>query len=81
MADNHPISGLQELLEQNDDMEFLVNDNGVSKRIKSGNLQTTGSGNDLLTKIKTVDGVGSGLDADTLQSISPENLPLNGGYF
>jgi len=70
---------LTELTTANDDMQFLVDDDGVSKRIKHLNFRESSSS--ILTKIKTVDGTGSGLDADTIQSVAPENLSLNGGYF
>jgi hypothetical protein len=44
-------------------------------------MVTAETASDLLTKLKTVDGVGSGLDADTIQNQTPNNLSLNGGYF
>jgi hypothetical protein len=83
MADS-AISGLPELTTPTDDIEFIINDNGINKRIKNTNMSAasgaeTPSG--LLTKLKTVDGVGSGLDADTIQNQTPNNLSLNGGYF
>jgi len=83
MADS-AISGLPELTIPTDDIEFVINDNGINKRIKNTNMSAssgaeTASG--LLTKLKTVDGVGSGLDADTIQNQTPDNLSLNGGYF
>jgi predicted metal-dependent TIM-barrel fold hydrolase len=78
MADKK-IPELAELTTSNDDMQFIVDDNGASKRIKNSNVKESAS--DVLTKIKTVDGTGSGLDADTIQSVAPENLSLNGGYF
>jgi len=36
---------------------------------------------EILTGLKTVDGAGSGLDADTIDSVQPEDLTMNGGYF
>jgi hypothetical protein len=80
MADS-AISGLPELTTPKDEMEFVINDNGISKRIKNANMATTETASDLLTKLKTVDGVGSGLDADTIQNQTPDTLSLNGGYF
>jgi hypothetical protein len=70
---------LTELITANDDMQFLVDDNGVSKRIRHLNFRESASS--ILTKIKTVDGTGSGLDADTLQATQPTDLSLDGGYF
>jgi hypothetical protein len=82
MADS-AISGLPELTTPTDDIEFVINDNGINKRIKNTNMSAAsgGTASGLLTKLKTVDGVGSGLDADTIQNQTPNNLSLNGGYF
>jgi hypothetical protein len=76
---NQFLTQLDPLTTPNDDMEFLVDVGGVSKRITHLNFKLTPS--EILTKIKTVDGVGSGLDADTLQAVTPSNLSLDGGYF
>jgi hypothetical protein len=80
MADS-AISGLPELTTPIDEMEFVINDNGINKRIKNANMATNETASELLTKLKTVDGVGSGLDADTIQNQTPDTLSLNGGYF
>ena len=80
MADS-AISGLAELTTPKDEMEFVINDNGISKRIKNANMATNETAIELLAKLKTVDGSGSGLDADTIQNQTPDNLSLNGGYF
>jgi hypothetical protein len=80
MADS-AISGLAELTTPKDEMEFVINDNGISKRIKNANMATADTASELLAKLKTVDGAGSGLDADTIQNQTTTNLSLNGGYF
>lgn len=73
------LTQLSELTTANDAMQFLVDDNGVSKRITHLNFRENAA--DILTKIKTVDGANSGLDADTLQATKPDDLLINGGYF
>jgi hypothetical protein len=40
-------------------------------------LNAAYTGSDLLTKIKTVDGTGSGLDADLLEGMQPLELPIS----
>ena len=79
MADS-AISGLPELTTPKNEMEFVINDNGISKRIKNANMATE-TASELLAKLKTVDGADSGLDADTIHNQSPDELSLNGGYF
>ena len=80
MADS-AISGLPELTTPKNEMEFVINDNGISKRIKNANMTTTETASELLAKLKTVDGADSGLDADTIHNQTPDELSLNGGYF
>jgi hypothetical protein len=80
MADRR-ISDLPSLSTANDSMQFIVNDGGTSRRISHLNFKNSETASSLLAKIKTVDGVGSGLDADTLQSTAPADLSLDGGYF
>lgn len=76
------LTALTELTTANDSMQFLIDDNGVSKRITHLNFKGAAmSASELLTKIKTVDGANSGLDADTLQSTQPADLAINGGFF
>jgi hypothetical protein len=80
MADS-AISGLAELTTPKDEMEFVINDNGINKRIKNANMATADTAIELLAKLKTVDGLGSGLDSDTIHNTTPDNFSLNGGYF
>ncbi len=75
------LTALTELTTPNDAMEFLIDDNGVSKRITHLNFKNSLTAAEILTKIKTVDGSGSGLDADTLRSVQPADLTLDGGFF
>lgn len=46
----------------------------IAGKLDTTTFNTTYTAADVLTKIKTVDGVGSGLDADTFQGYSPSSM-------